>query len=247
MSLRDLALYCSDVTLLTQQTVTPRVRSGPSGSCLVRLQPHRRAGLLYPTIYGRSDPHVSMTVRIYVRLQRLKIWCRCKEFASRRRLFLINIGTACSLYTLGDLLQQKIERQKRIDWKRTVRMATMGLACLGPLNHNWYIFLDKMLPGTTVRIVTKKVLVDMLVMGPIFLVSFYSGKCVIKPPVYWEAKLFFCTHTHTHTLTHTHTHTHRDVLVRRERQIRHCCRAAGKILAHLQGILATQEGGVIYL
>ena len=158
---------------------------------------HRRA--VYPTVYGRSDPPVFMTARIYVRLQRLKIWYRCKEFASRRRLFLINIGTACSLYTLGDLLQQKIERKKRIDWKRTVHMATMGLACLGPLNHNWYIFLDKILPGTTVRIVTKKVLVDMLVMGPVFLVSFYSGKCVIDPPVNWEAELFFCTHTHTHT------------------------------------------------
>ena len=52
----------------------------------------------------------------------------------------------------------------------------MGLACLGPLNHNWYIFLDKILPGTSVGTVTKKVLVDILVMGPVFLVSFYTGR-----------------------------------------------------------------------
>ena len=136
-----------------------------------------------------------MTARVYVRLQQLKIWCRWKEFASRRRLFLINIGTACSLYTLGDLLQQKIERKKRIDWRRTARMATMGLACLGPLNHNWYIFLDKILPGTTVRTVTKKVLVDILVMGPVFLVSFYTGRRVINPPVNWEVELFSFVHT----------------------------------------------------
>ena len=136
-----------------------------------------------------------MTARVYVRLQQLKIWSRWKEFASRRRLFLINIGTACSLYTLGDLLQQKIERKKRIDWRRTARMATMGLACLGPLNHNWYIFLDKILPGTTVRTVTKKVLVDILVMGPVFLVSFFTGRRVINPPVNWEVELFSFVHT----------------------------------------------------
>ena len=169
-----------------------------------------------------------MTTRVYVRLQQLKIWCRCKEFASRRRLFLINIGTACSLYTLGDLLQQKIERKKRIDWRRTARMATMGLVCLGPLNHNWYIFLDKILPGTSVGTVTKKVLVDMLVMGPVFLVSFYTGECVINLPVNWEVESF----------SFVHTPPHRNVLVGRERQIRHSCRAAGEILAHLQGGLA---------
>ena len=47
---------------------------------------------------------------------------------------------------------------------------------MGPLNHNWYIFLDKILPGTSVGTVTKKVLVDILVMGPVFLVSFYAGR-----------------------------------------------------------------------
>ena len=92
------------------------------------------------------------------------------------RLFFINIGTCCALYTLGDLVEQKIEGSKRNDLRRTARMATIGLVCMGPMNHHFYIFLDKILPGTSARIVAKKVVTDMLVMAPIADCSFYTGK-----------------------------------------------------------------------
>ena len=44
------------------------------------------------------------------------------------------------------------------------------------MNHHFYIFLDKILPGTSARIVAKKVATDMLVMAPIAACSFYTGK-----------------------------------------------------------------------
>ena len=54
-------------------------------------------------------------------------------------------------------------------------MFTIGLA-LGPLNHYWYLFLDKILPGATGRIVFKKVILDELIASPVFTTSFFMGK-----------------------------------------------------------------------
>ncbi len=92
-----------------------------------------------------------------------------------KRLLLVNTGTCCALYTLGDLLQQRIEGCEKLDWRRTGRMATLGL-CMGPLNHSWYFVLDKMVLGTGARVVAKKVLADQLVMAPVCCSVFYIGK-----------------------------------------------------------------------
>ncbi|XP_072041004.1 mpv17-like protein 2 isoform X2 [Amphiura filiformis] len=60
------------------------------------------------------------------------------------------------------------------DWARTGRMLTIGLL-LGPLNHYWYLLLDRVLPGATGRIVAKKVLLDEIIASPIFTTSFFMG------------------------------------------------------------------------
>jgi len=48
-----------------------------------------------------------------------------------------------------------------------------------------YIYLDKILPGTSARIVAKKVVADMPVIMPIADCSFFTGKC----PVDWSGEL----------------------------------------------------------
>ena len=104
----------------------------------------------------------------------LTMWKVCKEFM-RRNLLLVNTGTCTTLYVTGDLIQQQIEGSKELDWKRTARMAILGM-CMGPLNHGWYKFLDSVLVGVTGRVVFKKVLADQLVMAPICCSFFYVGK-----------------------------------------------------------------------
>lgn len=89
-------------------------------------------------------------------------------------LLLVNTGTCCALYVVGDLCQQRIEQQPKIDWKRTARMAVLGF-CLGPVNHFWYKKLDSFLPGNTGRVVAKKVLSDQLFMAPLCCSLFYIG------------------------------------------------------------------------
>ena len=119
--------------------------------------------------------HSMHTIRFSMRsLRQLQLWQKCKRVLSRR-LLLVNTGTCCVLYTVGDLLQQQIEGSEKIDWKRTSRMATLGF-CMGPINHSWYMFLDRVILGQGLKMVGKKVLADQLVMAPICCSLFYIGK-----------------------------------------------------------------------
>lgn len=110
----------------------------------------------------------------YRYVQQLQLVQNCKRFLSKR-LLLVNVGTCCTLYTVGDVIQQHIEGKDNFDWARAGRMATLGL-CMGPLNHFWYLQLDRFLPGATGKIVLKKVFADQLVMAPICCSVFYIGE-----------------------------------------------------------------------
>ena len=91
-------------------------------------------------------------------------------------MLIVNAGTCTGLYITGDLIQQNIEGCKEVDWRRTLRMAGLGIV-MGPLNHGWYKVLDlavKGAPGGAV--VFKKVLADQLVMAPMSIFVFFAGK-----------------------------------------------------------------------
>lgn len=55
------------------------------------------------------------------------------------------------------------------------RMFTVGLL-MGPFNHAWYTFLDKMLVGNAGKIVFKKICCDQCVAAPYFCTTFLMGK-----------------------------------------------------------------------
>ena len=130
-------------------------------------------------IYERGAVSFSLVAMQYLRLslrsfQRVQLWQQLKHTMSKR-LLLINTGTCCTLYAVGDLLQQRIEGRTKTDWVRTARMATLG-CFMGPVNHYWYVFLDRTIPGVAASIVGKKILADQLVMAPICCSVFYIGK-----------------------------------------------------------------------
>jgi protein Mpv17 len=101
---------------------------------------------------------------------------KLRQFAlsQNTRLLLVNTGTCCVLYAMGDVCRQKIEGHD-IHWTRTGRMAIFGL-CLGPLDHLWYTALDRYLPAITAATVGRKVLLDQLIMAPICCSLFFIGK-----------------------------------------------------------------------
>ena len=61
------------------------------------------------------------------------------------------------------------------NWPRTARMAAFG--CIeAPVGHYWFQILERYLPGKQLAAVSKKVMLDMVLMGPIEVVTFYVGK-----------------------------------------------------------------------
>lgn len=82
-----------------------------------------------------------------------------KAFSDKYLLY-TNVGISVCLSGVGDVLEQHYEMitDKLPKWNeiRTRNMccsgATVGLVC-----HYWYKYLDRMIPGYTVRIVLKKI------------------------------------------------------------------------------------------
>lgn len=50
----------------------------------------------------------------------------------------------------------------------------------GPLYHVWYIYLDRVLPGWTVRVVLTKLVADQLVMAPLSVVLYFISLGILE-------------------------------------------------------------------
>ena len=85
-----------------------------------------------------------------------------------------------ALYTGGDAVMQLVERKGQgkggsHDFRRTFCIATFAVFN-GPVNHFWYLGLDKFIKGTRHSTVFKKLFVDQLIFAPYSCVAFYMGE-----------------------------------------------------------------------
>ena len=62
-------------------------------------------------------------------------------------------------------------------------MAFMG-GLIGLFGHAWYTALDKHFPGTTLKIITKKILLDQLIFSPLYMYPFFIGKLILIDNLY---------------------------------------------------------------
>ena len=92
------------------------------------------------------------------------------------RLLVFNTAVSGTLYVVGDVMQQKIFGSP-YDYARTARMCALGL-CVGPLNHFWYLQLDRLVVGEGMKMVMKKILCDQSIFAPTIIIVFYLGKLV---------------------------------------------------------------------
>ncbi|KAJ8974612.1 hypothetical protein NQ317_019357 [Molorchus minor] len=98
-----------------------------------------------------------------------------KAFSDKYLLF-TNVGISITLSGLGDVLEQHYEMAtdqiEKWDHKRTMNMSLSGTS-VGVVCHYWYKYLDKIMPGYTIKMVLKKIVVDQFIGSPICISTFF--------------------------------------------------------------------------
>lgn len=116
-----------------------------------------------------------------VLLNRLKTFS--KTAFSNKYLLYTNVGISISLSAVGDVIEQHYEilkgELKKYDQLRTHHMSISGMT-VGIICHNWYKYLDKRLPGRTIGIVMKKVVIDQIVCSPICISMFFITLAILE-------------------------------------------------------------------
>lgn len=69
---------------------------------------------------------------------------------------------------------------QEIDKPTLGRYAVMGTLVYSPILFNWYKWLDRTFPGTTKKIIIRKLLLDQFVLTPPLLVIFFTGMSVME-------------------------------------------------------------------
>ncbi|CAH1778744.1 unnamed protein product [Owenia fusiformis] len=102
---------------------------------------------------------------------------------SDRYLLYTNTGITVFLSGTGDFLVQHYDivqgRQDYWDPLRTLRLATSGVF-IGPMCHYWYRFLDRVIPGRTIKAVSKKIFWDQLIFSPVNISTFFIVVGIIE-------------------------------------------------------------------
>lgn len=95
---------------------------------------------------------------------------------SDKYLLLTNVSLSVSLSAIGDVIEQNYEimtaKIDRWDQIRTRNMSISGFT-IGIFCHVWYRYLDKFIPGYSLKIVLKKVAVDQLIASPVCISTFF--------------------------------------------------------------------------
>lgn len=100
--------------------------------------------------------------------------------------YISNVLGYTALFASADVIQQSVLGGKRatgaasdassgIDWCQTARVATVGFCFHANFNYHWLRWLERMMPGGGVKMVTGKVVVDQLVAAPLTISAFYIG------------------------------------------------------------------------
>ncbi|XP_017462692.1 PREDICTED: mpv17-like protein 2 [Rhagoletis zephyria] len=99
-----------------------------------------------------------------------------KRAFSNKFLLITNVSISLGLSTAGDLLEQHYEIYrgdiKEWDQRRTANMGISGMG-VGAICHYWYKFLDSRMPGRTIGIVMKKIVLDQFICSPLYISAFF--------------------------------------------------------------------------
>ena len=88
----------------------------------------------------------------------------------------------CVINLLADLNEQVIIKKRTAEnyrYAKTARITLVGTCIIGPIAFFWMRLAEIILPGSGVRTVVKKVLIDQSLVGPFSISSFYICKYVL--------------------------------------------------------------------
>ncbi|XP_077980219.1 mpv17-like protein [Glandiceps talaboti] len=107
---------------------------------------------------------------------------------SRSHLFRNAVFVGAS-YAISECVQQKFLGERR-DMAKVQRMAIWGFVVYGPGNYGWYKVLDRIMPGNTVKIAMKKVLLEKVTVSPVWCFTFFVVQSLLegKRDIFAEAK-----------------------------------------------------------
>jgi len=103
------------------------------------------------------------------------VFHRCQA-AFKRHSFVGSVLVYSCLYSAGDIARQTVQRTPKKDYATTARMAVVGGGGLAPCLYMWYRILDRLVSGTTVQVIVKKVVIDQMVAGSVGIFIFYVGQ-----------------------------------------------------------------------
>lgn len=104
-------------------------------------------------------------------------------------LLLTNTIGSGLLLAIGDAIAQQYERfgeKKAFDYSRSGCMMITG-SVIGPIQHGFYLLLDGVLPSTSGWGVLHKILVDQLIMSPIYIFLFFYVSSLLGERLSWSA------------------------------------------------------------
>jgi protein Mpv17 len=108
------------------------------------------------------------------------LWSKYNKLLEAQPL-LTKALTSLTGFSLGDALAQNfIEPDKPYDLMRTIRLGSFGFLVHGTTGHYFYGMLDSKMPGTAVRTVASKVLIDQTMWNPIFGLMFFGYLNVVE-------------------------------------------------------------------
>lgn len=125
--------------------------------------------------------------KVFPMLQRT-VASSCRWYQSKliRRPYLVKCTTSASILGFADYLGQKLRGKKEWNKRQTFLMSCYGGLCIAPFCHNWYRFLEHLVPiprtatnGVKLRLASKRMLLDQLFAAPIFTAGFFVSRGVV--------------------------------------------------------------------
>ncbi|XP_060696423.1 bMERB domain-containing protein 1-like [Hemiscyllium ocellatum] len=92
---------------------------------------------------------------------------------AKRFPWITNVTWYTSIFTAGDLAQQKLHNKEKVDLKQSRNVAILAFSFHGNIFYLWLRLMERMFPGTAPGNVLRKVVCDQLVITPTGVSGFY--------------------------------------------------------------------------